>query len=243
LAKEKDILMCNYDVLFNSTYKPSSLYKYFQQIATEDLDALGLNAKTMKERGIAFVLVRMKTVFKKPIFEYDLITIKTCHRRVKGASFIRDYLVYRNGELIGETSSYWALIDLNSRRLMRPSSLEGDFNHPVELCSFEIDERFSFPEDLECKTYEYNIVFNDIDENKHMNNTRYVDICLDAISGIAEDEFVSEIRIDFLKEAKMDEKLLLKYAKGQSDNTFYFSSYNKSSQQSCFDAKITFKKI
>ena len=238
MAKTKDVQICNYDVLFNKTHKPSSVYKYFQQIATEDLDTFNIDSNSLLERGLAFVLARMKTIFYKPLCVYDKLELSSCHRKTKGVSFIRDYVLKKDGEIIAETSSYWVLIDINSRKICRPSVL---FSKQVlsELCSFEIEDRFSFPQEAETSPYPYTVLFCDIDENLHMNNTRYPDICLDAMGGIKEGEFVSEIRIDYLNEANEGDNLLITLANNQ-DNTF-FKAENLTNGTKCFDAIIKIK--
>ena len=238
MAKTHDVQICNYDVLFNKTHKPSSVYKYFQQIATEDLDTFNIDSKTLLDKGLAFVLARMKTKFYKSLCVYDELSLSSCHRKTKGVSFIRDYVLKKDGEIVAETSSYWVLIDIKSRKICRPSVL---FSEPVlnELCSFEIYDRFTFPEDGETASYSYTVSFCDIDENLHMNNTRYPDICLDAMGGIKEDEFISEIRIDYLNEAKEGDALLVSFT-GNQDTT-YFKAENLTNGTKCFDAIIKIK--
>ena len=238
MAKTNDLKICSYDVIQNKTHKASSVYKYFQQVAREDLDALGLTYDILFERGIVFVLVKMKSKFYKPLFVDDEITVDTCHRKTKGASFIRDYLIKKDGEIVGETSSYWVLMDVNTRHMCRPSVLDSELNTPVELCSFEIDDRFSFPQDVEPLTYSYKVVFSDLDQNRHMNNTRYPDICFDALGDVFEEKFVSDIRLDYIAEAKIGDELELTYAYCPDDETYYFCAYNKTADSRCFDAKI-----
>lgn len=240
MAKAKEMTLCNYDILFNKTHKPSSVYKYFQQIATDDLDTFGVGGNDLFDRGLAFVLARMKTVFYKPLKVYDNFTLSSCHRRTKGVSFIRDYVIKSGDEVVAETSSYWVLIDINTRRICRPNVLP-DGNTLMELCSFEIDDRFAFPEDISTKKYPYTVVFSDIDENHHMNNTRYPDICLDAIGGIAQDEYVSEIRIDYLNEARLSDDLELEIA--TDGETSWFRAENKTNGAKCFDAIIKINKF
>lgn len=238
MSKEKKLSVCSYDVIYNKTHKISSLYKYFQQIAREDLDAVGLTYETLLKKGIVFVLVKIKSIFYKPLFAYDELEFETTHRKVKGASFIRDYLIKRNGEIVGETSSYWVLIDFNTRRLCRPSVLEGTLNAPKEICSFEIDDRFSFPDGIEIEEYPYTVVFSDIDENRHMNNTRYPDICMDSIVALPENAYVSEVRIDYVAEAKLGERLSVKHNIAPADGVYYFSAENVTTGAKCFDAII-----
>lgn len=236
MAKTKSLKICSYDVIQNKTHKVSSIYKYFQQIAREDLDAFGLTYDVLFERGIVFVLVKMKSRFYKPLLVDDEITLTSCHRKTKGASFIRDYVIERNGEIVGETSSCWVLMDINTRHMCRPSALTDEIGAPLEICSFEIDDRFAFPNDTQPSTYNYKVVFSDLDQNRHMNNTRYPDICFDALGDIFEDKFISEVRLDYIAEAKIGDELELTYT--FADDTYFFSAYNKTTESRCFDAKI-----
>lgn len=243
MAKEQNVRICSYDVIYNKTHKVSSIYKYFQQIAGDDLDAIGLTRQALLEKGIVFVLAKMKSVFYRPVFAYEELKLQSCHRRIKGASFIRDYVLSCNGEVVGEASSYWALIDINTRRLCRPSVIESSLNGALELCSFEIDDRFSFSGDVDTESYSYTVVFSDIDENCHMNNTRYPDICLDALGLISDNEYVSEVRIDYLAEAKQGETLKVEHTKSEIDGSYYFSAQNVSTGVKCFDAIIKLGKF
>lgn len=243
MAKERNIKICSYDVVYNATHKLSSLYKYFQQIAGDDLDAIGMTYEALLEKGIVFVLAKMKTVFYAPLRKNDEVVLKTCQRRIKGASFIRDYVLVKDGKTVAETSSYWVLMDINTRKLCRPSVLGNDMYEPLELCSFEIDERFAFPDGVETDKYLYTVAFSDIDENRHMNNTRYPDLCLDAIGGVPEDMYVSEVLIDYLTETKIGEHLEITFNKSSSDNLYYFSAFNLSTEKKCFDTRFKLSAI
>lgn len=242
MSVEKNLMICSYDILYNNTHKLSSVYKYFQQVAGEDLDTIGLSYEALLEKGIVFVLAKMKSVFYQPLQKNDMLCLKTCQRRIKGATFIRDYVLLKDGNKVAESSSYWALMDIDTRRLCRPSALGVDTSEPTELCSFEIDERFSFPDTDRIGNYTYSVAFCDIDENKHMNNTRYPDICLDAIGGIDEDTYVSEVLIDYLAESKIGEKLDIKYNVNSIDGEYYFSAVNLTTEKKCFDTKIKLSK-
>lgn len=238
MSKERNLTVCSYDIVYNGTHKPSSVYKYFQQIAGDDLDGIGVTYDSLLEKGMVFVLARMKTKFYEPLKKNDTFYLKSCHRRVKGASFIRDYLVTMDERVVSETSSNWVLMDINARRLCRPSVLNFDMFEPMQLCSFEIDERFYFPEELEKSKYLYDVVFSDIDENNHMNNTRYPDLCLDAIGGIPNDMYVSEVTIDYLSETRLGESLEVEFNCESADNQYYFSAINLTTNKKCFDAII-----
>ena len=54
----------------------------------------------------------------------DNIEIKTWPKGVDGLFAIRDFQIFRNGEIIGRATSYWLILDADSKR---PKRLD-DFN-------------------------------------------------------------------------------------------------------------------
>ena len=219
----------------DSRIKPSALFRYYQQTAREHLDSLGLCFDVMREKKCVFVITRMKQVFYKDIRGYDEICVKTCSRGIRGAVFTRDYSVLRDGEVACEASTQWALIDLESRRICRPSVYADYFDKQEELCSFTDIKKCQLPETLEGK-YTYRVAFSDIDENYHMNNTRYTDICLDAIGGLDKGESISEISVDFLSEARFGETLEIRL--DRLEDGYCFSAENVDTGKHCFNAII-----
>ena len=239
MSIERRIPIVSYDVMTDSVIRPSALFRYYQQVAGEHLDSLGLTYNDTREKKCVFVITRMKNVFYKPIKRYDEIDIKTSSRGIKGAVFTRDYSVVRGGELVAEASTQWALIDIDSRRICRPSVYADYFPQKEELCSFTDTKKCVFENPLD-NEYIYKVVFFDIDENRHMNNTRYTDICLDAIGGLSEGEWISEVSVDFLSEAKLGDTLRICFAKNGKE--YCFSTDNLDTSKVCFNARIVISK-
>ena len=230
---ENEVPITSFDVMQNSSVKPSALFRYYQETAGGHLDALGLDFNTMREKKCVFVITRMKNVFYSPIKRYDSVNIKTCSRGIKGVVFTRDYSVTCGGEVVAEASTQWALIDLDSRRICRPAVYAEYFDESDELCSFTDIKKIALDTALDLE-YKYKVVFSDIDENLHMNNTRYSDICLDAIGGT--DNFIEEVSIDFLSEARLGDELVIKYS--CNDGRYVFAAENMNTEKRCFVAEI-----
>lgn len=230
---ENEIPVTSFDVMQNSTIRPSALFRYYQETAGGHLDALGLDFNTMRENKCVFVITRMKNVFYSPVKRYDKINVKTCSRGIKGAVFTRDYSVERCGEAVAEASTQWALINLETRRICRPSVYADYFDSSAEICTFTDIKKIDTDVEFD-REYNYRVVFSDMDENLHMNNTRYSDICLDAIEGT--DAFIAEISIDFLSEARLGDELVIKYT--LDGDRYVFVAENKNTEKRCFSAEI-----
>ncbi len=237
MITEKDILVCNFDVTPDSFLSPSALFRYYQQAARENTDAMGLYFEKMLERGAVFVLTRMKSVLYDDVCGYDKLTIRTSSRKIKGAVFTRDFVLYRGDKLVGEASSDWVLIDINSRRICRPSVYADYFADQNELCSFGDTKKLAFDTPLE-NEFTYRVLFSDIDENQHLNNTHYSDICLNALSGIDEGKRIESVHIDFLAEARQGD--VLKVAFSKKDDVALFEAINETADKVSFRAEIVF---
>lgn len=235
MSLKKEITVTSFDVMPDSVIKPSALFRYFQQTAREHLDSLGLTFDVMKKNNCVFVLTRMKTRIYESIKGYDEICVATSSRKIKGAVFIRDFKVTKDSLLVAEASTQWAIIDLEKRILRRPSVYADYFPETEELCSFDSIEKCAFGTEFE-NHYDYKVTFSDIDENYHMNNTRYSDICLDAIDGIEEGKTMEEVLIEFNSEARLSDRLCVGWEK--RDNAYMFSAQNENTQKHCFNAVI-----
>ncbi len=240
MLTQKDVLVCNFDVQPDSFMKASAMFRYYQQAARENTDALGLTFEKMLEYGKVFVLTRMKHRVYSHIKGYDNLSVKTSSREIKGALFVRDFAVYNGEKLVAEATTNWALIDINTRRLVRPSVYEEFFGEKTALCSFEAGRKCDFIQDTDSFEYLYKVTYSDTDENRHLNNTRYIDICLDALGGVSDEEVIVEVIIDFMTEAKMGEELLVKYKR--NDDIAIFTAENITTGKISFKAEIKFAK-
>lgn len=240
MLTQKEVLVCNFDVQPDSFMKISAMFRYYQQAARENTDALGLTFEKMLEYGKVFVLTRMKHRVYSHIKGYDNLTIKTSSREIKGAIFVRDFAVYNDEKLVAEATTNWALIDINTRRLVRPSVYEEFFGEKTALCSFEAGRKCDFVQDTDSGEYLYKVVYSDTDENRHLNNTRYTDICIDALGGVSDDEMITDVTIDFMAEARAGEELLVKYKR--VDDTVFVTAENVTNGNTSFKAEIKFAK-
>lgn len=174
------------DVQPNSIIRMSALFRLFQKAAGDDLDKTGMTYDVLRKHGIVFVLTKKNIQFYDDIKTYDEVVVTTYPRETRGVAFIRDYDVFVAGKLVAYASSSWALLDINNRKLLRPTALNGigtiptDSNNIIEI----EDERIRLnAENLE-KTDVREVYYSQIDTNGHMNNTFYPDVMFDYMPDI-----------------------------------------------------------
>ena len=181
----------SYEVQPNGNMRISTLFRLFQKIAGDDLDKTGLTYDFLRDKGIIFVITKMSIKFYSNIKTSDHIEIITRPRGCRGASFIRDFDVKIDGKRVAYASSSWALINTQTRSLLRPTSLDEFGGVPCDSDDIIVldDSRIKLDASLLQRTDVRKVYYSQIDKNNHMNNTFYPDIVYDYIPDVFKDTY------------------------------------------------------
>ncbi len=228
----------SHDVQPNGKIKMSALMRILQKIAGDDLDGSNLSYMNLYNHSIAFVLTKITIRTHCDINLYDDITVETYPRPVKGAAFIRDFILRNNGNLCAESSTTWCIIDLTERKILRPTALDPigtlptTTNNPVELPFVRRLNKFENSKQTDVREVRY----SQLDMNGHLNNTFYADYVFDSLNNPADlpmnDLF---FEINFKNEALVGETLTL-FTACENYESFDFSAIKKSDEKPCFTA-------
>ena len=183
----------------------SSLLSFLQNIATDHAEILGIGGdRMMGEYGAFWMMVRSYLSLRRPItIEDEMLTIHTWHRGVgKTASVFRDFDIYVGDEWVGEAVASWVMVDIEARRIQKPSSFPAllEALWPAVVKDI-VPAKVSMPKEL-TEAFRRFVWYSDTDINGHMNNTKYADVACDAIRyERCGDRFVSEMQISYLRES------------------------------------------
>lgn len=186
-----------HEVDFNGAARTSSLMRYMQSAAQMQLNEHGLSYNELYDnRHRAFLLSRITMEFNCAPREGEELVAETFPVPSRGFSFLRCYQLWRADEVIGRAVSAWALIDTESRHLVKT----GDFDLPLPhlpALSMELSH-VRVPSDV-IAIGEYNVTYAEVDQNRHMNNTRYPDMYAHFLP--MEGRRIRRITIHYRKEA------------------------------------------
>jgi acyl-ACP thioesterase len=204
-----------HDVDFNGVARASSLMRYIQAAAQSQLTENGMSYDNLKERHRAFILSKIKIEFSDTVRAYEPLTAITFPCESRGYSFLRCYKLKRDGLTVARAVSVWALIDTETRSLVKVN----DFN--LGLVTYDALDiplsRIVIPKSIETVgTYKVN--YDDTDQNRHMNNTKYPDLYSDFLP--LENRRIASMTISYFDEAPMGE--LLTVQKCEYDDAYYF---------------------
>ena len=235
----------SFDVQPNGNVKISSLLKLFQKAAGDELLDTPFGFFNLASRNVAFVLTKMTVNIIKDIKIYDELEIITHPRKLRGASYPRDFIVKSHGETVAVARSVWVLLDIEKRCILRPSAIADLGEIPTsDIDSFEIEDvrRIIEPNSLS-RTDVRNVCYSNLDMNNHLNNTYYSDFVFDCINP---DEHISDaglyLQINYKNEARLGDTLDIMSVKSQFDgkNQYDFSANLTGSDKVCFTAFVRF---
>lgn len=150
------------------------LLSRMEQTAKEDAIRLGQGTDMLKARyNAAWMILRTELQVLAPVSAGMSIEIVTWTRGIKGASVLRDFQVFDGNREIARATQLWIVADLTTRLLRNPRSMPEldtpcpDFAFSDGVSGFEMPLAENFCAELTVKA-------EDIDENGHMNNVRYL---------------------------------------------------------------------
>ncbi|MBO5415509.1 MAG: hypothetical protein J6A83_02620 [Clostridia bacterium] len=229
----------NYKVKWHDTdaarrVRPSDILVYMQETANLQLQNSGNSLDKMRdEQGLAFILSKIKLIFHAPLHAYDEISARTWTCESRGYTFLRCFDIYRGDELIAEGISFWALVDLNTRRFVRADgfSLGVESDEPLAI---DVPRRIKPPADEVAVLGERVIRYSDIDYNMHMNNTKYPNMLCDFMP-IEKVGNIREMTLEFLHESALGDTLTFQGA--CADGRYYFKTVNTAGEV-CLTAEV-----
>lgn len=226
------------DVDFTKKVKLSTLFSYFQDVASLASVELGYGIEQLESQfGVSWVLIRIRVeITRMPEWD-EKITIETWPLEPKRIEFERDYLVRdANGEVIIRAVSVWVLMDIHQRRLKRNDAI--GIHYPSVIKERALEKKLGKLNGnghLE-KVYRKVIGYSDVDFNGHLNNSRYVDYAMDCFPIENHRQFeVKAIEVNFINEAlpgdtitlfrdvseSRENKIYIEGQKGESGNTVF----------------------
>ena len=231
------------DCDWNGRILPGVLLRLTQQVATAHCEAMGLDRAFYNQHQLAFLMVKVAFQWEQVPCYGQTLHITTQPEMQKRATYKRITTVMdaTTGEQLGLVDSRWVLVDVESRRILRRppeeiATLQFEASLPQELpLVIEKAEQTSKVDDI-CASYTY------CDWNGHMNNSRYADLCCDALpQELLWKESVRAMRISYHRELKAGEKGQIHRAQ-LADKSWYFTAHKMENDQQVpvFEANVMF---
>lgn len=170
----------SFDADLHNKLKISSIFNYMQDIAAKHADDLGIGYNALQENQIFWVLSWAKVeILSLPSYG-DTVKIQTWAKGKNRLYYMRDFIITDNdGKEIIKATSAWLLLDASTKRMTDLTKIGLELpSFPKDHAIDEYPGKFKFQINEETN-YMRKIMYSDIDINKHVNNSRYLEFILD----------------------------------------------------------------
>ncbi|BDG07349.1 acyl-[acyl-carrier-protein] thioesterase [Anaeromyxobacter paludicola] len=160
-----------------------SLAGYLQEIAGNHASALGWSLPELMRQGLTWVLARQRVEVAASIRAGDVLEVTTWPSGLDRLAALRDFRVrrQRDGLEVARAVSQWFVLDLETRRPVRPERVVTEV--PADLPPHVFAPPPARLPALEGGHEEkrFRTRFSDIDVNQHVNNLSYVAWALESV--------------------------------------------------------------
>jgi len=209
-----------HDTDSNEILGASQTFKYIQEAAMRQLHAQKPTYTELLRQGKAYLLSGIRVEMYHPVYAYEEIIARSWACSSKGVSFIRSYEIEREGEIVCEAVSSWALVSTTDKRILKVDEIDTSNYFMDEAIKTEHPLRIRIPNALPMTLVgEYTVTYRDIDVNRHMNNTNYADMLCSCIPDMNQLR-IKSIGINYTSEATLNEELKIYMSK--IDGKYYF---------------------
>ena len=178
----EDVRILTKDCDLTGQWKPSAILEVMQELAGIHGTLIGVGRNALLQQGVVWVLTRVEVVMDRYPKIGDTVSIETFPMPVRRWFFPR-YFIFRNeqGEEIGRAGSLWVLLDVNTRKMAKPDICaalmpdNSDLLAPLGLPATVTEVSGTLETDTHIPVY------TDLDINGHVNNTKYMDWCCNAL--------------------------------------------------------------
>lgn len=160
----------------------SNIMRHSQQMGSYHLAERGLDYNQLYKAGMVFLVAKMRIdITRRPRFG-ERLTLTTLPRVPKGVQFIRDTIFETEaGEHLLTVSIAWALINPETRKILRPSVFM-EYGFPMNPNDGETITGYRLKDPGSAHTMHLRQVkYSDLDYNRHVNNALYADMVCDSV--------------------------------------------------------------
>lgn len=229
------------DTDMEARLRAGSLVNMLIQSAINSADNLGFGYSGIRQQKLFWVLSRLTVEIYQPLKWYQEAKVETWPKDIDGILYLRDFKVTdSSNNLAASAVSGWLAIDLSTRR---PKRIEA--THEELFTSLKDRHALpAAPDKLgavkDGETFMVRSTYFDIDLNKHVTSTRYIDWMMDTFPlDHVRSKYPRRISINFMKETMPGETMVLKRMQ-ESENLYTFEGSSDHSGASHFRGSITF---
>ena len=223
---------------FQRRIKLSSLVDLILTASGYNADENGFGLRQLKNLNGTWVLSRLALEMDYFPKQYEKITVETWVQEVHTANTIRNYRLFNEkGEVIGNSTSVWVMINIETRRPMDLRLLKGieefataeesGIERPFKLNAVE-------SEVIDC----FQVKYSDIDITQHVNTVHYLDWMVNTFTlDEHRSHTIHRIDMNFMNEVVYGNEIMI-FKEEVAPGDFWFEA--KANEKTAFRGRIKF---
>ncbi|MFP4526834.1 MAG: acyl-[acyl-carrier-protein] thioesterase [Bacteroidales bacterium] len=247
LTEERLTLTTNFSVTSADTdmfsrLRLGGLVNFLIQSAIQSADDLGFGFRDISQQKLFWVLSRLTLKIYRPVEWYEQIEVETWPKDVERIIYLRDFVVRdKRKQVVACATSGWLAVDLETKRPKRIEGVGADFfTHLNEKHALEQSPEKIGPVKEAGEPFKIQSSYYDIDLNRHVTSTRYIDWMMDTFSiEFHEKNYPYSLSINYMKETRPKEIIHL-YRTEKENQKFLFEGVNAGADTTAFRGKIDF---
>ena len=233
-----------YECDANLRWKPSGFLQHMTAAANAHINLLGKGYQALLDKGLVWVLSRIKFQFLRFPRAEEQITIRTWPKTIQQKLFfIRDYeILSASGELLTAATSAWLMMNMQTRRLVPPHALRLNLPQNPRQALAEPLEKLSMPADGG-ERLRLRAGYSAIDLVGHVNNARYIEWVCDTFPiDWHLSHQLEALQINYDREVHPEDEVVVKVAPlDGKPGAFALSGQNLTQSTEAFTAAVSWK--
>jgi len=216
---EEQFRVRTWDVDRTNQLSMAAAFNFFQEVAGNHAELLGVGRTTLQNAGQAWILSRMSAVIDRRPLWGQTLNVRTWPRGTDRLFAVRDYeMEDENSGIVARGRSGWIVLDTQKQRPLRPQALVSHI--PANT------DKDALPDGIKgldacselANTGTRRPAYSDFDYNGHVNNARYVQWIQDALPA-EEIEKADSLRLDINYLSEVKPGMIIELWTGRQDKT------------------------
>lgn len=218
-----------HDLDLNNILSASGALRFLQDAAYSQMYHNPPTMDDLRAEGKTFILSRVAMSLYAPVYVQEKLVSQSWACESKGYSFNRCCRLLRGEETVAELCAVWALVDTESGRLLKIDEYAQTYENEEPL-TLDAPTRIRIPRDASLSLVgEYAVNYNDVDVNRHINNTNYPDILCSFLPDMTEKR-ASKISIAYIHEAPLGESIKVYLSRGEEEDSYFIRTLRADGQ-------------
>lgn len=218
----KTFITNNCDTDEDGFLRVDRILAHMAETSTLHSNALGLSIDEIRKNHYGWMLINWELEIEEYPRLNDTINLVTWTSGFNKFYARREFLMLDlKANIIAKASSLWVFLDINKRKPIRiPTNITKKYSI-LEEKNFSEFSRIEIQGELTFNSDEFKVNLEDLDENNHVNNIKYIEWLFLGLSDMQKEYKIRKLAINYKKELLMNDCVHTQIVEGKDANILY----------------------